>query len=171
MITDIASFLRYFEGVNKRALRDIGNLPAEAEGWRPQSGDGENAWSIGELVGHMAASRMFFVRAYCGDGWTPEPWPNPTTSRPEWVAALAESAALLDERLGETPDDWLHRRIESMDTPGMTFSGWRGLMMMTEHDVHHRSQIDTYAGIAGWPVQQIFGRTAEQVGLQPRRSQ
>jgi hypothetical protein len=72
MITDIASFLGYFEGVNKRALRDIGSLPAAAETWR--------------------------------------------------------------------------------------------------HDVHHRSQIDTYAGIAGWPVQQIFGRTAEQVGLQPRHS-
>jgi len=170
MITDIASFLRYFEGVNKRALRDIGSLPAAAETWRPPAGEGENAWSIGDLVGHMAASRMFFVRAYCGDGWTPTPWVKPTATLTEWVAALTESRAQLDERLRSTPDDWLHRRIESMDTPGKTFSGWRGLMMMTEHDVHHRSQIDTYAGIAGWPVQQIFGRTAEQVGLQPRRS-
>src|SRR6202011_5199680 len=111
MITDIASFLRYFEGVNKRALRDIGSLPAAAETWRPPAGEGENAWSIGDLVGHMAASRMFFVRAYCGDGWTPTPWVKPTTTRTEWVAALTESGAQLDERLGSTPDDWLHRRI------------------------------------------------------------
>ena len=170
MITDIASFLRYFEGVNKRALRDVGSLPAAAQTWRPPSGDGEAGWSIGELVGHMAASRMFFVGAYCGDGWIPVPWPKPTTTRPEWVAALTESGAMLDERLPQTPDDWLQRRIESMDTPGRTFSGWRGLMMMMEHDVHHRSQIDTYAGMEGWPVQQIFGRRAEDVGLQPRRS-
>jgi hypothetical protein len=38
-------------------------------------------------------------------------------------------------------------------------------MMMLEHDVHHRSQIDTYAGLEQWPVQQIFGRTAEEVAL------
>ena len=36
-------------------------------------------------------------------------------------------------------------------------------MMMAEHDVHHRSQIDAYAGINGWPIEHIFGRTAEQV--------
>jgi hypothetical protein len=38
-------------------------------------------------------------------------------------------------------------------------------MMMAEHDIHHRSQIDAYAGVMSWPVQQIFGRRAEDVGL------
>jgi uncharacterized damage-inducible protein DinB len=33
-----------------------------------------------------------------------------------------------------------------IDTPG-SLSGWRILMMMLEHEVHHRSQIDTYAGL------------------------
>jgi uncharacterized damage-inducible protein DinB len=42
-------------------------------------------------------------------------------------------------------------------------SGWRVLMMMMEHDIHHRSQIDTYAGINGWPVPDIYGRSAEQI--------
>jgi uncharacterized damage-inducible protein DinB len=37
-------------------------------------------------------------------------------------------------------------------------------MMMLEHDVHHRSQIDTYAGLNGWEVPQIYGRAAEQIG-------
>ena len=37
------------------------------------------------------------------------------------------------------------------------------LMMMAEHDIHHRSQIMTYAGINRWPVQQVFGRTYEEV--------
>ncbi len=31
MITDIDAFLRYFDGVHRRALRDIGALPPEAE--------------------------------------------------------------------------------------------------------------------------------------------
>jgi uncharacterized damage-inducible protein DinB len=37
-------------------------------------------------------------------------------------------------------------------------------MMMMEHDIHHRSQIDTYAGMNGWDVPQIYGRQAEQIG-------
>jgi uncharacterized damage-inducible protein DinB len=42
-------------------------------------------------------------------------------------------------------------------------------MMMLEHEIHHRSQIDTYAGLQGWPVPDIYGRSAEQVGLQRER--
>jgi hypothetical protein len=36
-----------------------------------------------------------------------------------------------------------------IDTPGATLSGWRVLMMMIEHEAHHRSQIDAYAGLEG----------------------
>jgi len=43
-------------------------------------------------------------------------------------------------------------------------------MMMLEHEVHHRSQIDTYAGLQGWPVPQIFERTFESIqALQPEQ--
>jgi uncharacterized damage-inducible protein DinB len=49
-----------------------------------------------------------------------------------------------------------------IDTPG-SLSGWRILMMMLEHEVHHRSQIDTYAGLQGWPVPDIFERSAEDI--------
>jgi uncharacterized damage-inducible protein DinB len=37
-------------------------------------------------------------------------------------------------------------------------------MMMLEHDIHHRSQIDTYAGLNGWDVPQIYNRSAETIG-------
>jgi uncharacterized damage-inducible protein DinB len=35
--------------------------------------------------------------------------------------------------------------------------------MMLEHEVHHRSQIDTYAGLLGWPVPHIFERSFESI--------
>ena len=47
---------------------------------------------------------------------------------------------------------------------GGALSGWRVLMMMMEHDIHHRSQIDTYAGLNGWDVPDIYGRSAETIG-------
>ena len=44
---------------------------------------------------------------------------------------------------------------------GTLVAGWRVLMMLVEHEVHHRSQIDTYAGLNGWSPPDIFGMSAE----------
>ena len=33
VIADIDSFLRYFDAVHRRGVRDVGALPPEAEGW------------------------------------------------------------------------------------------------------------------------------------------
>lgn len=45
-------------------------------------------------------------------------------------------------------------------------SAWRTLMMMAEHEIHHRAQISTYAGLNGWPVAQTFDRDNEWVVAQ-----
>jgi len=171
MITDIDSFLRYFDAVHRRALRDVAALPAEAERWVPptlrraQGERGENAWGIGEIVRHMAGTRMYFARAYRGEGWIAD-WPPPidTEVQSTWLPALEASAAEFRSRIEGTPDDWLTRKVPLIDSEG-TISGWRILMMMAEHDIHHRSQIDTYAGLNGWEPPHIYGRSAEQVGL------
>ncbi len=162
MFKSIDGFLRYFEGVNKRAMRDIAALPAGAEGWRPATGEGEKAWSINQLVGHMCGSRLYFASAYSGTGWiSPEP---PDVSRQEsWVPALQASFEEFREKLAETPEEWLERRVDMIDTAA-TLPGWRLLLMMMEHDIHHRSQIDTYAGINGWDVPDIYNRSAETIG-------
>ncbi len=162
MITSIADFLRYFQAVNRRAVRDIAALPAEADGWRPSGGEGENAWSINTLVAHMAGSRLYFASAYRGEGWI-MPALSDGTGRERWVPLLEESAGEFARLLESTPDEWLRRKVAMIDTQGR-LSGWRVLMMMVEHDIHHRSQIDTYAGLNGWEVPQIYGRTAEQIG-------
>ena len=84
-----------------------------------------------------------------------------------WLPWLQASAARFAALLRETPDGWLTRRIEMIDSPG-SLSGWRILMMMLEHEIHHRSQVDTYAGLQGWPVPDIFERSAETIAaLQP----
>ncbi len=165
MIQSIEAFLAYFESVNRRALRDVGALPPQADGWRPVTGEGEAAWSVNQLVGHMAMSRLYFASAYRDEGWIMPAAPD-VSSRESWLPALAESASELRRQLEGTPDAWLSRKVQMIDTaPGL--SGWRILMMMVEHDIYHRSQIDAYAGLNGWEVPQIYGRSAEQIaGLQ-----
>lgn len=163
MFTSISGFLTYFDAVNRRAMRDVAALPPEADGWSPPvADDDEYAWSINTLVGHMCGSRLYFASAYRGEGWiSPEP---PDVSRRDlWVPAIEESARRFHAKLDDTPDEWLTRKVQMIDTDG-ALSGWRVLMMMLEHDVHHRSQIDTYAGLNGWPVPDIYARSAETIG-------
>lgn len=47
-----------------------------------------------------------------------------------------------------------------LSEPG-SLSSWRVLMLLAEHEVHHRSQIVTYASLNGWPVTDVFGRSWE----------
>ncbi len=162
MLNDPQEFLRYFDSIHRRTARDIAALPPPAEFWEPSVGEGENAWGIAQIVHHICESRMYFARAYRNEGWIYD-WPVPSTaSQSNWVPALEESAAEFRRRLAGTPAEWLSRRIRLIDTDG-TLSGWRVLMMLVEHEVHHRSQIDTYAGLQGWDVPQIYGRTREEI--------
>jgi uncharacterized damage-inducible protein DinB len=116
-------------------------------------------------VGHVCGSRLYFASAYRGEGWISPPPPDVGRSD-LWAPALEESARALRAALADTPDAWLRRKVTMIDTDG-ALSGWRVLMMMLEHEVHHRSQVDTYAGLNGWPVPDIYGRSAETiVGLQ-----
>ena len=162
MLNDPQAFLSYFEGIHRRTVRDIHALPKPAESWAPPAGEGENAWSIAQIVHHICESRMYFARAYRNEGWLYD-WEVPSTaSLDDWVPALQASLEEFRGRIDGTPAEWLTRRIQMIDTDGM-LSGWRVLMMMVEHEVHHRSQIDTYAGMQGWDVPQIYGRTREQI--------
>jgi uncharacterized damage-inducible protein DinB len=167
VIAGVESYLQWFDGVNRRAVRDIGALPTAAESWAPPALEGERGWDIGELVRHMAAARIFSVRAYLMQGWKAEPWPGQAASVAEWVAALEASGAEVRRLLAGTPDEWLARTVPGQDA-SRSIHGWRILINMAEHDIHHRSQIDTYAGLNGWEVKQIFGIRAEDAGLSPR---
>ena len=164
MITDIASYLRFFDSVRRRTERDVAALPPAAAAWRPPAGaGGEAGWNIGQIVGHIGGTRLYFASAYRGEGWIWGKVEADMADQRNWLPWLEASAEQFARRLSETPDAWLTRRIEMIDTPGQSLAGWRLLMMMLEHEVHHRSQIDAYAGLQGWPVPDIFGRSAESI--------
>lgn len=167
MISDLAAFLRYFEGVHRRTTRDVGSLTDEAETWRPPpSPDEETSWGIPEIVKHISEARMFFAGAFLDRGWVWEPWPQPLERRAEWVPALDDAFDRFSAEIADAPVERLTAKVDPIAKEGRPMSGWRVLLMMVEHEVHHRSQIETYAGLNGWPVNQIFGRTSEWVAEQ-----
>jgi uncharacterized damage-inducible protein DinB len=171
MFTDVQDFLRYYRGLHKRTMRDIAALPPEAADYSPpaalaeRAGDGENTWSIGEIVRHIGGARLYFARAYRGEGWIFDGPAREVDTQDDWIPVLEETFEEFHTRLADTPPDYIQRKIEMIDTDG-SLSGWRILMMCAEHEVHHRSQIDTYAGLNGWEPPQIYGRSAEQVGAE-----
>jgi uncharacterized damage-inducible protein DinB len=163
VISDIASFIRYFEGVHRRTVRDVSGLPEEAETWMPAPADDEEAsWGIPRIVRHIAEARGFFASAFRGDGWV---WTEleESPARGAWVPMLQRSFEDLERAIGDVRDERLTEKAELIGGFGRPVSAWRFLMMMAEHEVHHRSQLDTYAGLNGWPVQQIFGQRFEDV--------
>jgi uncharacterized damage-inducible protein DinB len=163
MVSDIASYLRFFDGVRRRTERDVAALPAAAAAWRPAAVSGEGGWSIGQIVGHIGSTRLYFASAYRGEGWITFAPELDSDDQRTWLPWLRASAERFSAQVKDTPAEWLTRGIEMVDTPGRTLSGWRLLMMMIEHEVHHRSQIDTYAGLEGWPVPHIFNRSSEAI--------
>src|SRR5205823_5012007 len=152
MIIDMASYLRFFDSVRRRTERDVAALPAAAAPWRPPVAEGESGWRIGEIVGHIGGSRLYFASAYRGEGWIATSPDIDADDQSTWLPWLRTSASRFADLVRDTPADWLTRRVDTLDTPGESITGWRLLMMMLEHEVHHRSEIDTYAGLQAWPV-------------------
>ena len=50
MITDMASYLRFFDSVRRRTERDVAALPSAAAGWRPPAIGGEPTADYAEQV-------------------------------------------------------------------------------------------------------------------------
>jgi hypothetical protein len=69
MITDVASYPRFFDSVQRRTARDVATLPPEASAWRPPAVRGEVGLPIGQIVGHIGTSRLYFASAYRQEGW------------------------------------------------------------------------------------------------------
>ncbi len=162
MISDVGSFVSWFEGVHRRTVRDVSVLPEEAESWAPPSGTGEEAWGVPQLVQHLAEGRLYFADAFSGRGWVWDAWPEQLRARDGWAPALDRAMDEFRSRVEAAAPDRLRAKIELIGG-GHEVSGWRVLMMMAEHEIAHRAQIGAYAGLNGWPVVQIFDRTNEWV--------
>jgi Flavin containing amine oxidoreductase len=88
VITSIASYLRFFDGVRRRTGRDVDALPPEAVAWQPPAVGGEAGWSIGRIVGHIGGSRLYFARAYRGEGRIATPPEIDAADQRTWARRL-----------------------------------------------------------------------------------
>lgn len=157
MLTDPAAFSDYFERIYQRTLEVAQAVPPAQIDWRPAPGE----LSCGELIRHLGAAELMNVRAVATgmlryDGHAAEPGATHADALAYLVRCHTEAQALLVALPVE--------RFQ-LNIPGMwqDVSGWRRLMGMIEHEIHHRSQLCSYLTQLGIAPLALFGIHVEDL--------
>lgn len=157
MVTSVEAFIRYFEGIRRRTWAVVDRLTPELLDWAPRPGE----LTCGAIVRHVAGAERFYVTKVLEDRWTQDVEPGPSLDLGATRALLESVHATEMARLSAMPDAMLV--AERRDLEGGTVRAWRFLMAMVEHEVHHRSQLDSHLSAAGVEPPQIYGYRMEEV--------
>lgn len=157
MITSVAEFVQYFDGVRRRTLAAVARITEESATYRPR----ETEWTCGQIVRHIAGAERFFVTKVVEDRFTTDLDVAPFAAWDATRATLDEVHRVEMARLGALPDARLREKLRDLE--GGTVSAWRFLMAMAEHEIHHRSQLDAWLALAGTEPPQIYGYRMEDV--------
>jgi uncharacterized damage-inducible protein DinB len=160
MITSVREFTEYFDGVRRRTVGFFRMIPVERIDWAPKDGE----YTCGDIVRHLAASESMFSGVVAGGVWRYDGHGR------ELGATLDGALALLDmrhatatEALMKAGDAALTQVRPALEPGGRPIRGWRVLLAMCEHEVHHRSQLASYLTLMGVDAPDIFGLGVEDV--------
>jgi uncharacterized damage-inducible protein DinB len=158
-VTDVATFLRYFENVRERTRRVIACVPAEQFDFSYREGK----FTFADLVRHIGATERF-MWAENAQG---KPSRYPGHGR-DLVAGHAEVLAWFEgvhqesmRIFGALTNQDLARKC--MTPGGAELSTGKWLRAMIEHEIHHRGEMFVYLGLMGIPAPKLFGLTSEEV--------
>lgn len=157
MITSVAGFVRYFDGVRRRTVVAVDRVGPLLAGFKPKSDE----WTCAEIVRHISGAEKFFVTKVVDDRFTTDLEIGPGEAWHVTRARLDDVHRAEMNRLGSLPDARLGQKVPDLD--GGRVSAWRFLMAMVEHEVHHRSQLDSWLALAGAEAPQIYGYKMEDV--------
>ena len=158
MIQNTSSFIKYFESVRRRTLAYLQVLPAGQLDWAPKEGE----FTCGDILRHLAASEKMFVGTVVEGRWR---YPGHQGSANDTLQALLENLNAVHQEamqtLGTLPDAELDQTRPALQ--GKPVKAWRLLMVMVEHEVHHRSQLAVYLTLMGLQPPQIYGLGVEDI--------
>jgi uncharacterized damage-inducible protein DinB len=154
----MAAFIRYYESIRERTLRFIAPIPPEQIDFSRHPGK----YTLGDLIRHLGSTERMFVEVLLDGRWAyPGHGRELGATKEEAIAYLNTCHAAAMERLRGAPEDLVNAKCPTLD--GHALSVWRMLMMMVEHEVHHRSQISQYLVDLGIEPPQIFGKREEEL--------
>ena len=160
MIASVSAFAGYFDGVRSRTRHFVGAVPSDRVDWAPRSGE----YTVGDIVRHLAGCELMFVGAVVDGAWR---YPGHERGvAPTLEAALAHldaGHAQAAARLRTLTDGALDETRPALEPGARPVRAWRLLLAMTEHEVHHRSQLASYLTWMGVDAPDIFGLGVEDV--------
>jgi uncharacterized damage-inducible protein DinB len=138
----------------------VGTVPPERVDWAPRPGE----YTCGDIVRHLAACELMFVGAVVDGAWR---YPgHDRETAPTLQATLAHLDACHAQavaRLRQLADGALDETRPPLEPGARPVRAWRLLLAMTEHEVHHRSQLASYLTWMGVEAPDIFGLGVEDV--------
>ncbi|MFP3125645.1 DinB family protein [Ectobacillus funiculus] len=66
MINDMKEYVKYLDGIHKRTMQYVKAIPNEFLDWKPS----EDKFSTGDLLRHIASSRLMFLCIFEHGTWT-----------------------------------------------------------------------------------------------------
>ncbi|MDE5516045.1 DinB family protein [Elizabethkingia meningoseptica] len=158
-ITNIKSFLEYYEKIRQRTNRLIAVIPAEYMDWSYKPGK----FTIADQIRHIAAiERYMFAETILG---------NPCTYN-GCGKELADGYDNVIHYFSEKHEEALaiFKSLSNEDlqrkclTPGNApITVWKWLRAMTEHEIHHRAQLYIYLNLLDVKTPPMFGLSSEEV--------
>jgi uncharacterized damage-inducible protein DinB len=160
MLQTVEDFIKYLDSIRRRTLNYLRLVPPDQLDWSPKEGE----FTCGDILRHLIAAEKMFVRVALEGCW------NYEGSEAGANQSLSELLALLEATHAETMDKLKRASDQDLNTlrPGPTREGrpiqaWRWLMVLGEHEIHHRSQLAVYLSLMGVEPPQIFGLGVEDL--------
>jgi len=160
MIQSTTDFIKYFDSIRRRTFNYIRVVPAERLNWSPKEGE----FTCADIIRHIIAAEQMFVRVAIEGRWNYEGHEAESKQSLDELIALLESTHIeAMEKLGQFPDGDLNAQRYGPKEAGHPLKAWRWLMAMTEHEIHHRSQLAVYLSLMGVQPPHIFGLGVEDL--------
>jgi uncharacterized damage-inducible protein DinB len=160
VIGSVREFTEYFDGVRRRTVGFFRMIPPDMIDWAPKPGE----YTCGDVVRHVATSESMFTGVVADGVWRYDGHDRGLAPTLEQGLALLEARhAAAVRALARTEDAALAAMRPSLEPGARPIRGWRVLMAMCEHEVHHRSQLASYLTLLGVDAPDIFGLGVEDV--------
>ena len=160
MIASMREFTDYFDGLRRRTVGFFRTIPPDRIDWAPKDGE----YTCGDIVRHVATSESMFTGVVADGVWRYAGHGRELgTTLDETLAVLEARHAAASQALARAGDAALARLRPSLEPGARPIRGWRVLMAMSEHEVHHRSQLASYLTLMGVDAPDIFGLGVEDV--------
>lgn len=158
-MTDLQTFIAYYQQIRMRTMRVIDCIPPESLEWvyRP------DVFSCGDLIRHIAGiERFVYIESIIGN---PPRYPGCSAQ----LASGKVNVIVYMQQLHDASVDTLHHLdpnmyFEKCLTPtGHSITVWKWLRALVEHEVHHRGQLYMYLSMLGVKTLPLFGMTSEEL--------